>query len=187
MKIAFCGTHGTGKSTLLHEIIPLLKVSEGYSDEVVHQYPLGFISLEFNYKVFDGIGRRIYTEKKHWSERRKQYYFNWWYAWNHYVQSNFIGSRSIFDTFGYSRLGMGMEFHRRLIDWSCRHIDYDFLFYIPIEFDLERDGIRPDDESFREMHDRETRVLLDYYHVPYHKIHGTIQQRLDMLRSILDV
>lgn len=186
MKIAFCGAHGTGKTTLLYEIVPLLAVSENYTDLIIRDsfpYP----DYQFNYRVFDGIGRRIYTEKKHWSERKKQRYFNWYYTYNHYVHPDFIGSRSIFDTFAYSRLGIGLAFNRRLIDWSCRHITYDFIFYVPVEFGLERDGIRPDDESFRLLHDYETRVLLDYYHIPYHKICGTVQQRLDTLRSILDV
>lgn len=186
MKIAFTGSHGVGKTTLLREIVPLLKTSENFTE-------LGYFpdtkewGPYFNYKVFDGVGRRVHSKYILWSDKQKQRYFNYWYAWRHYVHHNFVGSRSIFDTFAYSRLLVGLEYHRDLFNWARCHINYDYIFYVPIEFPLERDGVRYDDKGFQILHDRETKLILDYHHIPYHVIRGSTPQRLAQLRGILDV
>jgi len=169
MKIVFCGTHGTGKSTLLYEVLTL-----------THPHGLG------KARIFNGIGRRIHAQKK-WTEKNKQRYFDYWYVWNHYWNKNFIGSRSIYDTWAYARLGIGLDFNRRLFNWAIRHINYDFVFYVPIEFPLEKDGIRYEDTEFQILHDRETKMILDYYYIPYHTITGSIYQRISQVRTILNV
>ncbi len=165
MKISFCGSHGTGKSTLVDVLrnLPELK----------------------DHKVYDGIGRTVHTGgKKDWSLKRKQRYFNRWYVWHHYWSKNFIGSRSIYDTFAYSKIMVGLWFNYRLMNWAIRHIHYDYLFYLPVEFELEEDGVRYGSE-IQEIHDEETKLMLDYYHIPYHELVGSVQERLDQIASIL--
>lgn len=165
MKIAFVGSHGTGKSTLL---------------EILQNRP-----ELIGHRVYDGIGRAVHTgSKEKWSLKRKQRYFNRYYVWRHYWSKNFIASRSIYDTFGYSKLMVGLWFNYRLMNWAIRHIHYDYLFYLPIEFPLEEDGVRYGRE-LQEQHDNETRLILDYHHIPYHTLTGTVQDRVDQLAGIL--
>ncbi len=165
MKITFTGRHGTGKSTLV-DILKGLPELNGY-------------------KVYDGIGRAVHTgPKKNRSLKRKQRYFNWYYAWHHYWSKNFIASRSIYDTFGYSRLMVEPQFNHRLFTWAIKHIHYDYLFYLPVEFSLEEDGVRYGSE-LQEMHDKETKLILDYHHIPYHEITGTVDERLGQIGTVL--
>ncbi len=165
MRIAFVGSHGTGKSTLV---------------EVLQNRP-----ELIGHSIYDGIGRLVHTGvKKDWSLKRKQRVFNRWYVWNHYWSKNFVGSRSIFDTYAYSRIMVGPWFNHRLYSWAIRHIYYDYLFYLPIEFPLEDDGVRYGLE-IQEQHDRETRLILDYHHIPYHTLTGSVQDRVDQMAAIL--
>lgn len=170
----FTGTHGVGKTVLLQEL-----VTRGIFEKADPRF------CHWNYMIFDGIGRRVHT--KRWSEKSKQRYFNYWYVWNHYIYRNFVGSRSIYDTWAYSRLGIGLDFNRHLFNWAVRHITYDFVFYIPIEFPLVEDGIRYTDTEFQILHDKETKLILEYHHIPYHKISGSVSQRIDQVRTILNV
>ncbi len=165
MKIGFVGSHGTGKSTLVGILRNLPELTD--------------------YKVYDGVGRSVHTgSKKNQSLKRKQRYFNRWYVWRHYWSKNFIGSRSIYDTYAYSRLMVDLQFNRRLFTWAIKHIHYDYLFYLPVEFELEVDGIRYGSE-LQELHDKETKLVMDYHHIPYHTLTGSVQERLDQMGIIL--
>lgn len=165
MRIAFVGSHGTGKSTLF-TILKNLPELQGH-------------------KLYDGIGRSVHTDlRKDWSLKRKQRYFNRWFIWRHYWTKSFISSRSIYDTYAYSRLMVGLWFNHRLFSWAIKHIHYDYVFYLPIEFVLEEDGVRYSSE-LQEQHDNETKLILDYNHIPYHTLTGTVQDRVDQLAGIL--
>lgn len=141
----------------------------------------------WHYKLWDGIGRHVHAKYSNMSDQMKQRYFNWWYVYNHYRVSSYAGSRSIYDTWAYSRLLVGPWFNYRLMSWAMKHIWYDHVFYIPIEFSLEQDGIRYSDLEFQKLHDRETKLILDFYKIPYHVITGTIEERLDQIQRILTV
>lgn len=164
MKIAFTGAHGTGKSTLVKQL---------------RQHP------EFiGYKVFDGIGRYIHVKKKKWSDKRKQRYFNWYYIIRHYLTRKFIASRGLFDTYAYSRLTVNPWYHWWLFNWGFKHIYYDYVFYLPVEFPLEADGVRYGEE-LQESVDEEIELILDFYHIPYHIITGTVEERYEQVCNIL--
>ena len=163
MKITFTGSHGTGKSTLV-------KLLSRHS--------------EFEkFKIFDGVGRRIHTEKK-WSDKRKQHYFNWYYVRKHFFTKNFIASRGLIDTLAYSRVTVDFWYHSRLFNWGFKHIYYDHVFYIPIEFPLESDGVRYGEE-LQPIIDKDIKLILDFYHIPYHVIEGTVEERYKLVCQIV--
>lgn len=176
MRIVFCGTHGVGKSTLfLHpEVQEALRQIEPHWEKK-------------HYRSWDGVGRYVHTKLNWLGERNKQRYFNRWYTYRHFYHRYFSGSRSIYDTYAYSRLLQGQWFDHQLMIWGARHVWYDHVFYIPIEFALQPDGIRYEDLSFQILHDRETRLIMDYCKVPYHTISGTVEERVAQIQTILGV
>lgn len=166
MKIIFTGAHGTGKSTLV---------------KLLSKHP------EFQkFKIFDGVGRRIHTKKKKWSDKRKQYYFNWYYIRKHFFTKNFIASRGLIDTLAYSRITVGPWYHSWLFNWGFKHIYYDHVFYLPIEFPLKSDGVRYGEE-LQPIIDKDIRVILDFYHIPYHIIEGSVEERYALICVILGI
>jgi hypothetical protein len=163
VRIAFTGSHGVGKSTLLWELHSLL--------------PLPF--------VFDGVARKHKTYLDKLSPTGKQTYLDLWYVWKHYLTYNYESSRSIYDTWAYAQLTVHQDFHRNLFHWAKNHIWYDYLFYVPIEFDLISDGVRPDGRKYQLQHDKRLKLILDYHGVPYHTLTGTLEQRVQQMKDVL--
>lgn len=162
MRVVFAGAHGVGKSTLMDLLI-------NWAPEL-QQYPR-----------FDSFGRKL---KKKYGLRATQRKFNYFYTYKHYITKDFISARTIYDTWAYSRVFVGPWFNYRLFSWAIRYVYYDYVFYVPIEFPLEEDGIRPDTAT-QYLMDRELHLILDFYHIPYHTLTGTIQERMEKIGGIL--
>ena len=174
MRIALTGTHGTGKSTLLQELM---------RQEILQKIEPCF--NHWHYKIFDGIGRQVHLKHKTWSEKNKQHYINWLYVYHHYSTHDFVASRTIYDTYAYSRLFQGRDFDRRLLDRCMHNVYYNYVFYLPIEFPLVDDGVRYTDVEFQKQHDRETKLIMDYWKIPYHTITGSLSERVEQVKNIL--
>lgn len=165
MRLVFAGAAGTGKSTLVNRL----------KDDLIFK----------DHDFLDGIGRFIHTHKQ-WSLCRKQKYFNRWYVWNHLLIPNYVSSRSIYDTFAYSRLLLGLNVHKSLIEVAISLIKYDYVFYIPIEFPAEKDGVRYDDPHFNLKHDKETKLIMDYHRIPYITLTGSIDNRIEDIHRVIE-
>ena len=162
MRIVFTGSHGVGKSTLFDRIYSLI--------------PLPF--------AFDSFVRN-HPNLKNYSARTQQRYTDFWYIWKQYLTPSYIASRSIYDTWAYAKLTVHPDFHYHLMKWAVRHIWYDYVFYVPIEFPLVNDGVRFSDPSFQIAHDKTLKLILDYHGVPYHTIRGTVDERVQQVKDIL--
>src|SRR5205807_9301849 len=62
---------------------------------------------------------------------------------------------------------------------------YDHVFYLPIEFPIVPDELRPDDPAFQAEIDSRVHRLLDTYGVPYHTLTGSIEERQDRVRALV--
>jgi len=164
MRIVFVGAHGVGKSTLFNH--PYFK----------DNFP--------NHTFVDSISRKF---PKDWSSRHRQFYVNSWYLWHHYIDNNYVSARSIFDPWSYTRLTCGLTFMFYWFNIGVRLIKYDYIFYVPIEFELIDDNFRPLDKDYQIQTDREIKLLLDFYHIKYHTITGTIEERITKIRNIIDL
>lgn len=160
MKIAFCGAHGTGKTTLME--------------------------LCFNSPFFDDY-KRIYSVSrqlpKGWKDKRHQAYVNSSYLLQHFLYKNFISARSFFDAWAYSRVNCGLTFYERRFKLGLRLIKYDYLYYIPPEIELHNDNYRPLDKNYQLAIDREIKYLLNKYDINYYTITGTIDARHTLISS----
>jgi hypothetical protein len=59
--------------------------------------------------------------------------------------------------------------------------NYSHVFYLPIEFGIVPDGLRPMDPEFQEDIDRRIVGLLRRYDVHYETLTGGVEERLDAL------
>ncbi|SRR5215204_2584707 len=166
MRLVFTGAHSTGKSTLLKAL--------------VERYP----PICTEHVIWDGTARAIHNNPK-WTRKKKQTKLNNWYIWNHWKERNYIASRSIYDTLAYSHLTVGFWHHDQRWMWALKHINYNEVFYIPVEFGLVDDGERFKGEDFQQEVDQEIKRILDYHRVPYNTITGTVEDRVQQIANIL--
>jgi len=100
----------------------------------------------------------------------------------------FISDRSIYDNIAYNRLLLNKEKSNKienLLKAIQDKVRYDILFYVPIEFELENDGIRFEDEQFRKLVDEEIKKILEEYKVSYITLRGSIQDRLKIIEDTI--
>jgi len=167
LKIALTGSHGTGKSTLVHN----------------HFFKWFFQ----DHLIIDSIVR---NKKLSWIDstlmtKKEQHNINASCFKLHYKTKDFISARSIFDHWAYSRITLDRDFDKWYFSVYKQLIHYDYLFYIPIEIELKNDNFRPLDREYQLKIDKEIKYLLNNYNIKYHTITGTIQQRIDKIETIL--
>ncbi|MGH2772901.1 MAG: AAA family ATPase, partial [Actinomycetota bacterium] len=63
--------------------------------------------------------------------------------------------------------------------------NYSHVFYLPVEFPIVPDGLRPLDPDFQQEIDRRVLNLLKYHDLHYHPLTGAVQERLDQIDSVL--
>lgn len=161
MKIAFCGAHGTGKSSLIEH--PYMQ--ERFKD---HDF-IYSISRRFDNPDLEVNQRAINLE----------------YIYNHYLSSNFISARSIYDPWAYSRVRFEPSFDYDLFSWAVSNIKYDYLFYLPIEFELVEDGFRPQDKEYQLQIDQEILKLFFLNGQSCISLSGSIDQRIDKIKQVI--
>lgn len=162
MRIAFTGSHSTGKTTL-----------------VKHPYFERFN----NYLVQESISRKY---PKDWKDRDTQRKVNREYFSTHLLNKNLIAARSFYDPWAYSRINVDKSFMLWYFNICTYLIHYDFLFYLPIEFNVDDDNYRPVDKEYQKQVDREILSLLHKYQVKYYTISGSVAQRINTIDSIIN-
>ncbi|MGH9149294.1 MAG: AAA family ATPase [Acidimicrobiales bacterium] len=107
----------------------------------------------------------------------------------------FVADRSLVDMLAYADWVMDHKTERRKEDhlwFEAREIAvldlrarYDHVFYLPIEFPIVLDGLRPDDTDFQAEIDRRMRVLLETHDVEHHSLTGSIDERAEQVRKLV--
>jgi nicotinamide riboside kinase len=184
MKIAFAGTHGTGKTTLLDQLKEIYSNNDSF----------GYIT---------GIARKII--KKGYplnAEANTESYI-------HYIndqliaESNisdyklFISDRTLLDPLAYALTNRELPrpyIQDYFIDmikniWLLEKERYDLYIYFPIEFPLVYNGVSPLDEEYRKAVDRMIHRLLKEYSINFVIISGDMNERkkriLDIIGSVV--
>jgi len=171
MKIAIIGTHSTGKTTLVNELkkhidLPIIS-------EVARNFPRDITDNPIN-----EMNRQMNIFRLQLSEELR-----------HKI---FISDRSTIDNAAYMIDALqkyGYYISKKLfvdvigcINIAIENIDrYDYLFYIPIEFDCVDDGFRNTDEVERENIDMIINKLVPNKIV----ITGTIEERVKKVLEII--
>lgn len=155
MKIALVWTHWVGKSSTL-ESIEYPKIQEVARRLIQQGMVQGTQELQ----------RAIFLEQK-----AQEQYMDW-----------FISDRSIRDNLAYARY-ISEELYQELV----QQVDstYDKLYFLPIQFDIIDDGVRPQDRQFQ--HDIQDTIIqiLQENNIEYEMLHGDIDQRKNTILSFL--
>jgi hypothetical protein len=104
-----------------------------------------------------------------------------------------ISDRTVYDQLAYIRyaheIGNLTYDEYRLLEQYVTHWGhtYDYIFYIPIEFELEQDGVRSPDEHYRVAIDKHIKdILVEHVDGLYRcEIRGTPQQRAAMVKNVI--
>jgi nicotinamide riboside kinase len=167
-KIALCGSQSVGKST----VINALKQKE-----------------ELKYYVFiDEIVRKLVREENvkidknstHDSQMRilEEHYKNIW------KYRNFISDRCALDAFVYAtwdyvhgKFTYAEHKIHESVFLDCIK-SYDYIFYIPIEFDIVPDGFRNTQKDYQREIDELFVKVIQKYNIKSNKLTGTCENRV---------
>lgn len=187
MKIAFAGTHVTGKTTLL-------KDCEKYIlQELEGKYSFGYIS---------GIARNII--KRGFPLNKDGNIYSYINYINDQLEAEkvinnydiFISDRTLLSPFAYATVNQRLprpfipEYLIKMMEniWLMEKERYDLYVYFPIEFPMgPLDEIHPSDEEYRKSIDLTIFELLNKFDVNYVIMTGNQEERLKKMLNILGI
>lgn len=170
-RIALCGTQSVGKSTLVNE----LRKDPKYAD-------YDFFTERSN-KLHSSKGVPLNGES---TQRGQMIFLNERII--ECLSENFISDRSFIDVSAFTHLICKGSRYLGQFDSIVNmfHHRYTHLFYIPIEIELEDNGIRDTNVDFRYQVDRMIRMLINKQHntnIIY--LTGTLEERVERVNSLV--
>jgi deoxyadenosine/deoxycytidine kinase len=175
-KIAFCGSHGTGKSTLLHSVaknfdIPIL-------DNTIRTY-----YKNIGIDDFDKLPANVRTQCQ------LNLLLNQIEREDIEGKNGFITDRSVLDYIGYTAVSSDMSgglrgIYEQLI--KSRLQNYTHFIYIPVEFEAAKEHLRADPSSQNVV----AEAIEDYIQKWLTKdkfivVRGSIEDRLSQIHKYL--
>ena len=106
----------------------------------------------------------------------------------------FVGDRSLIDVMAYAGWVLDNQprtKERALWDECVRLAErrlrttYSHVFYLPIEFPIVLDGLRPDDPDFQREIDDRIQALLRANDIEYETVTGTVEERIEAIEKVL--
>jgi nicotinamide riboside kinase len=167
MRISVVGSHGTGKTTLCKKLAS--KYELNYIPDIVPEaFRRGF---EINEDTppetqFWILSKQLELERN--------------------TPEPWIMEKSLWDNVVYGRFSIRDSKVLSVIeDIVTNNAKYDVVFYLPIEFPIEDDGLRSLDPKFQKEIDKKLRVYLKSNKVVFHELGGNIEARIKKASLIL--
>jgi len=173
VKVAFVGSFSTGKTTLAN-----------------------LFAHEWDYPLLPEVAREVVAlgfplDQSATAETETLIFLKQWRA--EASHSRFVADRSIYDVLAYAdwvmenQDGDRKENHlwyesRELATMDLR-ARYDHVFYLPVEFPIVLDGLRPDNPGFQADVDRRIVALLEGADVDFATLTGTVEERQEQVRQ----
>ncbi len=113
---------------------------------------------------------------------------------NEISEREFVGDRSLVDVMAYAGWVLdNQEWRKEMLLWDeCVKLaerrlrtGYSHVFYLPIEFPIVLDGLRPDDPAFQKEIDERIVTLLRSHDIDYTTLTGTVEERLAQIEDEL--
>ena len=171
-RIAIVGSFSTGKTTLAEALAE----------------PLGLPLLPEAAREVAALGFKL--DKDATPEVETLIFLK--HLYNETIHPDFIADRSLIDVMAYAGWVLDHQEWRKetaLFD-ECRKIaeyrlrsQYTHVFYLPIEFPIVLDDLRPDDPDFQKDIDARIVSLLETNDVAYETLTGDIPTRMKAIRE----
>lgn len=172
LRIAIVGSFSTGKTTLAEKLAPTLGLP--LLPEVAREV------VELGFKLDKDA-----TAETETLIFLKQYN-------NELAYGEFVGDRSLIDVLVYA--GWVLDNRpptKEMALWAeCKKIaernlrgNYSHVFYLPIEFPIVLDGLRPDDPSFQKDIDERMVSLCKSHDIDYVTLTGSVEERIKQVKS----
>lgn len=175
MRIAFCGSHGTGKTTLTqicqeqYNLHPLTQTLRNFWKE---QGVTNFSTLppevrgEFQKYL---LLHQLSCEDQVWHQ-------------------GLVTERSVLDFLAYTKVSSNMSdidlsLYERLV--RDRLQSYTRVFYLPIEFDMQPENLRAPEDIRQEVDDCIVSYLDQWLPKSYVTLRGSVEERMDLIKSHL--
>jgi nicotinamide riboside kinase len=169
-RIAIVGSFSTGKTTLAEAVAE----------------PLGLPLLPEAAREVASLGFKL--DKDATPEVETLIFLKHYY--NEMIHTDFVADRSLLDVMAYAGWVLDNQEWRKetaLFD-ECKKLaqhnlrsQYTHVFYLPIEFPIVPDELRPDDPDFQREIDERIVNLLEIYDVAYETLRGDIPTRVEAL------
>jgi nicotinamide riboside kinase len=174
MRISISGTHSTGKTCLLNSCY----------EKMIRLYP-------FKIRKIDEVARKVISKgfplnQDATVESYIHYIYFQMEEERNAITEHVISDRSLVDLLAYIRVNSDKRipnsFQKMLeeILWVESKF-FNLYCYLPIEFPLLIDDVRPVDEIYRKLVDKMIRSILKEYKLNFVEISGTIENRTNQL------
>ncbi len=173
MKIAFVGSFSTGKTTLAN-----------------------LFAREWDYPLLPEVAREVVAlgfplDQSATAETETLIFLKQWRA--EASHERFVADRSLYDVLAYAdwvmenQTGQRKENHLWYESREIATLDlrsrYDHVFYLPVEFPIVLDGLRPDNPEFQGDIDRRIVELLKGADVAFTTLTGPVEERQAEVRQ----
>ena len=159
MKIAIASTHGTGKST----------VARGLAKRIKGKYIHDVARDEAPKKGF-AINENTPPEVQLWMTMRQ-------WELEHTTSEPWVADKCLFDYLVYGDIVIKDEEIKKIIRRIVEdNAHYDLVFYIPIEFPMEEDGLRS--KELQPIVDKHYKEYLERRGIKYITLSGSPEQRI---------
>ena len=175
MKIGFCGTHSTGKTTLVEALKTEPLFRDKYITDVNVTRWVKSLGFEINEKTSEH-GQEINLLKR---------------IAHIHSYPNIVADRTIIDVLAYSIAGnrrghisdKSIEYQKYLVNTNISA--YDYIFYLPMDIEVTDDGVRAIDPAFRTEIDD---IITDSLHelgIGYKTVSGSVRQRVEQILNTI--
>ena len=175
MKYALTGSHGVGKTTIINELYDYLEESK--IKPIINSSNARKIALSG--RTINDSGDDIVQMIVECSHVSK------------FCEDNWFADRSVLDGYAYTKYlhAVGkvsddaMNVVEKLMSTFVKL--YDNIFYIPVEFDMVKDGVRKEDAKFQKNIDNIIFNTMYDNKVHFHTIEGSVAERVKKIKDII--
>ena len=110
---------------------------------------------------------------------------------SHFSEDNWFADRCLLDCYAYGK----HLFHRDKVSNECNKVlskltykflnNYTKIFYVPIEFEMVKDGVRKEDTEFQKQIDEIIKYYLDNLNINYETITGSVEERCEKIKLVI--
>ncbi len=161
MKIAIAGSHGVGKTSFAKALAK--KLDFNYIHDIVRKeaVPKGFV-----------INENTPPEVQLWLVMRQ-------WELESTTPEGWVADKCLVDYLVYGDIVLKDEDTKRVIrDLVRRNAKYDVVFYLPIEFPMEQDGLRSVDPEFQKRADVLYQKCLEDFRIKFTILSGSVEERV---------